>query len=169
MERKFFPLDKNYILRDAQRQQKQHLLAKTVGLVRQRYFDYYNPLGLIDDTVMRIKAYEVEGANLSFLDEFYETLSGIYRYQFGSNQLELLFDGASHQQKYETDWEQGYTAWLEEFCMKKSFLTAVFEATVFAPEDNAMHMVGRRLKVFLKQYFDINVCHRKGFPVLKSA
>lgn len=169
MERKFFPADKNYILRDAQAESRERMLRKTIEVVRQRYLDYYNPLGLVDNTITKITGYDVAEADLTFLIEFYDSLSGIYRYQYGSNQLELLFEGRSHQEKYASDWEDHYFEWVEAFCFKKCFITAIFEATIFAPADQTFYMVGRRLKVFLKQQFDLNICHRRGFPVLKSA
>ena len=88
MENRLFLLDKNYILKQAQNDLRLELQAQLVDIVKLGYFNYFNPLRLKDDISVQVEKYEAE--NLSFFDELYDILAGIYRYQIGDNQLELL-------------------------------------------------------------------------------
>src|SRR5665811_1706418 len=102
MLQKLFPLDKNYLFRQAQSTLEDSLLEKMVEELRVAYTLWYNPLGLVDDTYARILG------NTAFPTDrikiIYAQLCGIYRYQYASNQLEFLFDGRSHLEKYQEDW-----------------------------------------------------------------
>ena len=61
MIQKFFPLDKNYILETAQVIQMDVLLYELSETVKKYYLQRHNPMGLIDDTVLKIKAHELNG------------------------------------------------------------------------------------------------------------
>ena len=94
MKRRFFPFDKNYLLENAQMEQKDFLLKQLVQIVKEIYLLRYNPLGLKDKSIEKILS--TTAYNFQELSVFYEELAGFYRYKYSSNQLELLFDGSDH-------------------------------------------------------------------------
>ena len=160
MKRKYFPFDKNYLLKEAQSATREDLLASMVGTVKDCYQCYYNPLGLVDDTVKKIRGTEVK--NLEYFDEFYDDLAGIYRYKFGEVQLEFLWDGTSHQDKYRLEWQKTFDSWVKDFCHHQPFIRAVFELTTFYSPMCRPEHVQQRLKSFLVNYFDLKIYHYKG-------
>lgn len=165
---KFFPQDKNYILKEAQEATRQELLRQMIDTVRTQYLALHNPLGLVDDTIRFICSYD--RYYTGGLEELYEILAGIYRYQFGTNQLEFLFDGTTHYEKYCNEWSQTFRQWILQFCLRKSFLKAALEVTIFFPEDaTKTTMAGNRMKLFLRSEFDLTFNTRKGYPALKTA
>ena len=94
MEHRLFISDKNYLLKEAQFSQKNYLLQKLIRSVKRIYMEDCNPLGIMDDTILKLKDSKAFG--VEFLDRFYFELAGIYRFKYGENQLEFLFDGVSH-------------------------------------------------------------------------
>lgn len=167
MLQKLFPLDKNYILKEAQLATERELLTKLVHEVKFSYLLYCNPLGIEDDAILKIKNYN--RFNTSRLREFYENLAGIYRYKFGSNQLELLFDGKEHFEKYRDDWSEAFMEWTREFCKEENFLKAILEVTIFYPEGKKAFLAGNRLKTYISQHLYIKVYKYKGIVPLKIA
>ena len=167
MVQKYFKLDKNYILEQAQINSERELIVYLIDFAKKYYQDQFNPLGLLDEPVRRIKAHETEYTTR--LQEFYSNLSGIYRFQNADNQLELLFDGQDHYQKYLTDWKQSYKDWLIEFCNKPNFLKAVLELTVFYPEGRKSELAENRMKTFIQSQFDLKIYKHKGIVQMKIA
>ena len=167
MLQKLFPLDKNYILKEAQIATEHELLIQTVEVVKMSYLLYCNPLGLEDDTVLKIK--NCNTYQTVQLEGFYENLAGIYRYKFGSNQLELLFDGRNHFEKYQEDWSLAFMTWIRHFCKDENFLKAILEVTIFYPEGRKALLAGNRLKAYISQYLSIKVYKYKGIVPLKIA
>ena len=167
MVHKYFPFDKNYILEKAQFDQEERLIVYLINFVKAYYLATSNPLGLEDDTTKAIKAHET--IYLDRLTEIYRHLAGIYRFKYGQNQLELLFDGQDHYQKYVEDWKAKYKEWLHEFCTKPNFIKAVLELTVFFPEDRKALLAESRMKTFIQQHFDIKVYKYRGIIEMKIA
>lgn len=165
MHQKLFPLDKNYILKEAQLSAKQYLLNRLVQEVKSSYLLFCNPLGLEDDTVLKIKNYKT--FDTSHLEELYENLAGIYRYKFGSNQLEFLFDGKDHFEKYQEEWSEMFMEWVKNFCKEENFLKAILEVTIFYPKGRKALLAGNRLKAFIAQHLYIKVYKYKGIVPLK--
>lgn len=165
MQRKLFPLDKNYILQEAQAASKPYLLNALVEKVKACYLRYCNPLGLEDDTVLKIK--NCIDYDTHLLADFYEHLAGIYRFKYGSNQLEFIFDGRSHLEKYQEEWEAAFMGWVLEFCSEENFLKAILEVTIFYPKGRKALLAGNRLKVFIAQQFYMKVYKRRGIVPLK--
>ena len=91
MKRKLFPLDKNYILRQAQDAVEKEMMVMMVEELKKAFTRLFNPLELHDDTYLKI----ISGKSFPYDHLFiiYRQLAGIFRYKFGSNQLELRFDG----------------------------------------------------------------------------
>ena len=55
MTRRLFAFDKNHILMEVQAYQKDALVQFLTDFVKQYYLQNYNPLGLIDDTILEIQ------------------------------------------------------------------------------------------------------------------
>lgn len=166
MQHKLFPLDKNYILKEAQLTCRSSLLNNLVNEVKRCYLQFCNPLGLEDDTIIKIK--NCHQFNTQLLEELYEHLAGIYRFKFGSNQLEFLFDGKDHYEKYQEEWSETFMDWISGFCREENFLKAVLEVTVFYPKDRKALLAENRLKAFISQQFYIKVYKYKGIVPLRK-
>lgn len=167
MTRRFFPFDKNYLLENAQMEQKDTLLPEMVEIVKSIYLLRYNPLGLKDKSIVKIL--DTTTYNLQELSTFYEELAGLYRYKYSSNQLELLFDGSDHVEKYKTDWEKAFKSWIIEFSQSKSFLKGVLETAIFHVNDQQSQRAYSRLKNFVSDYFSIKIYKYKGIVPIKIA
>jgi len=159
--RKFFPLDKNYLLEEAQLSGQESLLLALIEKVKGQYELRHNPLQLRDSFSQRIISYKAK--NLKLLDGFYQTLAGIYRYKFGNNQLELLWDGQSHFEKYQREWTATFDQWTDEFCFREQFIQAVLDLSVFLPENRHAQLAENRMNFVMLQFFS----QKDGFPELK--
>ena len=168
MIQKYFPQDKNYILKEAQAYNQDRLLLELVEKTKFAYSVQCNPLGLVDETVSKIEsAYNYP---LEKLESFYLQLSGIYRYFYGAdNQLQFMFDGSGHFDKYQNEWEQKFHQWTDQFCMRPDFIKAILEMTIFYPTDRRAQLGENKLNVFLKGYFDVKIRKRKGESAYKIA
>lgn len=165
--RPLFPQDKNYILKEVQVDTKDTLLHHMVTKVRQTYLAKFNPLDLEDDTVRAIK--QCQQFILDHLDIFYWELAGVFRYRIGSNQLEFIFSGKSHYDKYHDDWTEAFDIWLEDFLMSPYFIRAVLEMTILAPNKRAALLAKDRMKVYLSQYFNLKVYKFRGIVPVEAA
>jgi len=168
VQRKFFLRDKNYILEQAQLSQRDPLLQYLIDFVRVEYLMRCNPLGLADDTSIRIKTSPVD--DYSKLHEFYMNLSGVFRYKYyGDNQLEFGFDGRDDFERYSEEWKTTFKTWTRSFCKQENFLKAILELTVLYPDDYTPQMAGLRLSYFITRTFEVKVDGAKGIVDLKAA
>lgn len=161
MLRKFFPLDKNYILEEAQLSLEDSLLQYLTDFVKVEYLLRCNPLGIMDEMAEKIQNHNQ--SDLRHLHEFYVNLMGIFRYtKYADNQLEFLFDCTDDFTKYQREWSEQFKAWTKEFCKHHSFLRAVLDLTVFYPADSPVLMVDNRMNAFITQHFNIRIHPQKG-------
>jgi hypothetical protein len=168
VQRKFFPRDKNYILEQAQLVQRDSMLHYLIDFVRVEYLMRCNPLGLADDTSIRIQTTVVE--DLTKLHEFYLTLSGVFRYKhYSDNQLQFVFDGRDDFERYQEEWATTFRRWTRSFCQHDNFLKAILELTVLYPDDYTPQMAGLRLSYFITKTFDVKIDGAKGIVEIKSA
>jgi hypothetical protein len=167
MDTKLFTLDKNYILKEAQIKLRAQLLRQLVSDVKSIYIEKHNPLGLLDDTISKIRS--TNDLEIDYLDSFYYELAGIYRMKYGENQLEFLFDGSSHYIKYKKEWKRKFQKWMNEFYNHKHFLRAVLEGSFLKPEEEIQKNIQIRLKLFLEQQFHLRVYKYRGIRKLKLA
>lgn len=165
MVQRFFKLDKNYILKEAQQAAREELLQQMVSFVKDTYLLQSNPLGLVDDTVLRIQ--KDSNPHTHKLHDFYRIIAGVYRFKHGSNQLELLFDGATHFEKYKQDWANAFTDYYRTFSQKPAFVRAVLEVTVFYPKQRKGQLAEARMRAFLSQQFDSLRIHKR-YGILES-
>ncbi|MGW8123773.1 hypothetical protein ACV07N_14040 [Roseivirga echinicomitans] len=169
MNQRLFLLDKNYILKQVQEDLKIELQKELIEEIKAGYFSLFNPLGLIDELSEKVQAFSA--SHFSFFDELYNTMAGIYRYQEEGNQLELLFDGRSHYEKYSADWKEGFHAYLKELCHKKNFILAGLELTVFHSPEKRLELAQNRMKVCTFEHFGLKIYKYKGIQkyISKSA
>ena len=168
--KKFFPLDKNYLLEKAQQLGRAGLLADLVEKVKTCYELKINPLGLADSFTTKIRHYKFNDdaqlpGSATLLDGFYENLAAIYRYKFGHNQLEFLWDGTDHLQYYQDVWRQTFNQWTDDFCRHDLFIQAVLDLTVFLPQKQETHMIENRMNHFILKHFEVKIHKTKGIMV----
>lgn len=160
-------MDKNYVLEEAQLSQVEPLLADLVEKVKIQYELKYNPLQLRDSFSQKIKVYQF--TNPQPLFTFYKTLAGIYRYKFGNNQLELLWGGESHYEKYKQEWAQAFDQWTNEFCQRHQFVQAILDLTVFLPENRHAQLAESRMNYVMLQFLEIKIYKSRGLVVMRVA
>jgi hypothetical protein len=159
--RKFFPLDKNYVLEEAQLSLKQSLLQYLVDFVKVEYLMRHNPLGIEDETTKKLKDHKSH--DFRHLEEFYVCTMGIFRYTYyHDNQLQFLFDGKNDFEKYQQEWSTQFKKWAKEFCRHPNFLRAVLDLTVFYPADSPVLMMDNRMNNFIIQHFEVKIHPQKG-------
>ena len=164
--KKLFKYDKNYILKEAQSSLKDELLLEMVKKVKTHYITYHNPLGLEDDTIIKIKSCQTYLT--TDFEDFYYSIAGIYRFKYSDNQLEMIFDGKDHLQKYKEEWKLAFFRWIREFLKYNNFIKAVLEAAIFCPDQKSLG-IHNRMKYFLINFFGIKVYKYKGIVELKVA
>jgi hypothetical protein len=159
--RKYFPLDKNYLLEQAQLRLMDQLLPELLEKAKTSYELHHNPLGLTDNFTARIRSFIPQ--DLKALEEFYLILAGVYRFRYGSNQLELLWDGSDHLQKYSLDWTKFFQESIAQFCADQLFVQAVLDLTVFLPRNNQPSLSGARMQNFILNRFKIKISKQSGY------
>lgn len=167
MVRKFFTLDKNYLLEKAQLASQDDLLIHLVEKIKIRYTELYNPLGIDDPLSLQIKNFKVR--NLQPLSAFYQNLAGVYRYKFGENQLEFLWDGKDHFEKYSSDWSNTFDDWTTSFCQNELFVRAVLDLTVLLPLNRKAQLAESRMNHFILQHFEVKFHRQRGIVEMKVA
>lgn len=161
MLRKFFPLDKNYVLEEAQLSLETSLLEYLVDYVKVQYMLQYNSLGLVDETVQRIEQHQSN--DFSKLHELYVSLMGIFRFRYyHDNQLEFSFDGRDPYDRYRDEWQAEFKKWVRGFCQHKNFIWGVLELTVFYPKEAEAKFIGERINVIITQFFEVKIHPQKG-------
>ncbi len=141
--------------------------ASLIEKIKEGYFTHFNPMRLQDDTTALIAAYRP--AHLAFFDEFYDVLCGIFRYKIGDNQLELLFDGLSHYEKYLLDWREAFLTWVDELSAKSNFIIAGLELSVYYSPDKKIELAQNRMKLCIYEHFGLKLYKHKGIQQYKKA
>lgn len=167
MIRKFFPLDKNYLLEEAQLALEGALLTQLLEKVKLHYQFIHNPLGLDDSFTRQIKNFTT--LNFKPLSDFYQNLAAVYRYKFGDNQLEFVWDGRDHQVKYQLEWTAVFEQWTDDFCKHELFLQAILDLTVFLPENRHAHLAENRMNHFILKHFEVKFHKSRGIVPMKVA
>jgi hypothetical protein len=165
--RKFFQLDKNYLLENTQLSLQHVLLSALLKKVKKTFELQHNPLLLEDDYFLKIRNHA--GDNFSRLHIFYHTLAGVYRYKFGENQLEILWSGQDHPEKYEKEWTEAFDHWTTIFCQNEQFLKAVLDLTVFHSPNIPAQMAENRMNYIILHYFELKIHKNHGFVDVKVA
>lgn len=162
---KLFPLDKNYILRQAQFALEDDLLDQMIYELRRSYTQLYNPLQLMDQTYFTIlNTCEFPKDHIQLI---YRQLCGIYRFQNRENQLELLFDGRSHFDKFKEDWEAEFIAWIKELGQHGQYIKSMLRMSLLFDTESRGLWAENHCKAFINHYFDLKIIKRQGELCLK--
>lgn len=167
MIQKLFPLDKNYILRQAQSVLEENLLDTMVFELKKSYTQLYNPLMLMDETFATIlDTYDYPKDRLRMI---YRQLCGIYRFKNKDNQLELLFDGRTHFEKFQEDWSAQLIAWIHELGYHEQYVKTMLRMTLLYDTESRAEWAENHCKFFINQHFELKIIKRKGELKLKIA
>lgn len=167
MIQKLFPLDKNYILRQAQSILEEQMLEMMVFELKKSYTQLYNPLMLMDETFAKIlDTYEYPKDRLRMI---YRQLCGIYRFKNKDNQLELLFDGRTHLEKFQEDWSLQLIQWVHELGYHEQYVKTMLRMTLLFDTESRAEWSENHCKFFINEYFELKIIKRKGELKLKSA
>jgi alpha-amylase/alpha-mannosidase (GH57 family) len=165
MIQKLFPLDKNYILRQSQTALEEEMLLFMVDELKKSYTTLFNPLQLVDETYAKIlNTHTFPKERLQLI---YRQLSGVYRFKYGSNQLEFLFDGRSHFEKYQDDWRAQLKIWCEQMGTHELYVKAVLRMTVLYDTESRAQWAENQCKSFINDFFDLKIIKRRGELRLK--
>jgi len=165
MIEKIFPLDKNYILRQAQFVLEEELIDRMVFELKQSYTMLYNPLLLMDETYTNILStfdYPVDRIRM-----IYRQLCGIYRFKNRDNQLELLFDGRSHFDKFKEDWESTFVRWIRVLGQNEQYVKTMLRMTLLYDTHTRAEWAENHCKAYINQFFELKVIKRQGELKLK--
>lgn len=165
MIQKLFPLDKNYILRQAQSVLEEEMIDRMIFELKRSYTFLYNPLCLMDQTYAHILDcfdFPRERARL-----IYRQLCGIYRYKHGENQLELLFDGRTHFEKFQEDWSDALVGYVQELGIHEQYVKTMLRMTLLFDTETRAEWAENHCKAFINQYFELKVVKRQGELRLK--
>jgi len=135
IEEKYFPQDKNYLLKSVQAFSKEALLDHWLQGILQAYTYQHNPMGLVDDFILELQ--EKIGSAKVLLAENYDVLAAIYRHNHSDNQLEIMWDGRSHMEAYDSDWKGMYRLWTQELSHIKEIQRPIIKFAV--SEDGVNH------------------------------
>lgn len=155
-----FEKDKNIILKAAQEVNFEKLSKLMASIVIDSYTTLFNPLGLVDDTYQRILDYQFD--NTSELKGIYDNLGVAYRYKYGDNQLEIIWDGMSHEEKYAEEWSKTFKNWVNELSVNPNFVKGILQLSVFNDGDKNVIFVKNGLKAIINDFFEIKIVTRKG-------
>jgi hypothetical protein len=168
--KKFFPLDKNYLLEQAQMLSRGRLVRNLLELVKTQYELKVNPLGLEDSFTIKIRKFELkDDVGSSSLNAFYDNLSGIYRFKHGHNQLDFLWDGTDHLEHYQQEWQETFMRWTRGFCRDELFIQAVLDLTVFFPQNKDANMIENRMNHFIEKHFEVRISKNASGLKLRAA
>lgn len=160
---KYFHQDKNTILRAAQGFVEPQLLNRWVKIALDCYMSMENPMGLVDDFIMRLKS--VETYDTDFLAELYEILSAIYRLKKGNNQLEFIWDGRSHYEVYAENWSEWFDEYVYQLCIQPEVYRGILKACILQEGTNTKFLYYGIRKSMLAQ-FNLKITRNKN---LKTA
>jgi hypothetical protein len=166
MIQKIFPLDKNYILRQAQSLREEALIDRMIFELKCSYTTLYNPLQLIDETYLKIL--DTDDFPRDRVRLIYRQLSGIYRYTHGENQLEMLFDGRSHLEKFQNDWSAALVKYISNLGTHGQYVKTMLRMTVLFDTESRAEWAENHCKSFINQQFEVKIIKRKGELILKN-
>ena len=128
IEEKYFSQDKNYLLKSVQAFSKEILLDQWLRQILTAYSQQHNPMGLEDDFIIELKQKISRGIDL--LADNYDILAAIYRHNHADNQLEIMWDGRSHMEAYDSEWKEMYAKWIEQLSLNKDIQRPIVKYAV---------------------------------------
>lgn len=165
MIEKLFPLDKNYILRQAQSAKEEELIGLMINELKRSYTFLYNPLMIMDHTYSRIL--NSNEFPLDWVRMIYRQLCGIYRYRNGNNQLEFLFDGRTHLEKFQDDWTEALIGYVRQLGQHEQYVKTMLRMTLLYDTKSRAEWAENHCKSFINHNFDLKIVKRHGELRLK--
>ncbi len=162
---KLFPRDKNYILRQAQYVKEDEFIGLMIMELKRSYTILYNPLQIMDQTYSKI--INTNEVPLDRVRIIYRQLCGIYRYKNDNNQLEFLFDGRTHLEKFQDDWAEALLGYLRQLAYNEQYVKTMLRMTLLFDTDSRAQWAENNCKSFISQYFDLKFVKRRGELLLK--
>ncbi|SHN24343.1 hypothetical protein SAMN04488057_11353 [Cyclobacterium lianum] len=166
MAKKLFPLDKNYILQQAQIAMEKEMMVLMLEELKDAFVRLFNPLKLQDDTYLQILKEDTFPQN--HLSLIYQQLAGIYRFRYGSNQLEILFDGKTHFEKYQEDWALCLRKWLLSLGQQETYVKTMLRMTLLYDGPTRAVFAENRCKSVINDFFGLSIVKRKGDLLMKT-
>lgn len=131
VDEKYFTQDKNYLLKTVQAFSKEFLLKQWMEEILSAYNQMHNPMGLEDDFTIELR--EKIHSGVSLIEESYDILAAVYRYDYDDNQLSFQWDGRTHMEVYDADWKAMFKHWTEQLSQIKEIQRPILR---FAVSDN---------------------------------
>lgn len=128
IEEKYFSQDKNYLLKSVQAFSKEILLDQWLQQILASYSIQHNPMGLEDDFMLELKQKISQAKGL--LEDNYNIIAAIYRHNHADNQLEIMWDGRSHMEAYDSDWKEMYSNWIQKLSLIKDVQRPIIKYAV---------------------------------------
>jgi hypothetical protein len=146
---------------------EEQMLEVMVFELKKSYTQLYNPLMLMDETFAKIlDTYEYPKDRLRMI---YRQLCGIYRFKNKDNQLELLFDGRTHLEKFQEDWSLQLIQWVHELGYHEQYVKTMLRMTLLFDTESRAEWSENHCKFFINEYFELKIIKRKGELKLKIA
>ncbi len=165
IEAKYFPADKNYLLKTVQAFSKQALMEKWASHAYEGYMCQENPLGLEDDFTIQIKSEIHKG--VAILDETYDLLAAVYRYKYGENQLSFLWDGRTHMEYYDDEWRKAFIQWATTLSTHRDVYRTIIKAAMADTRMNT-DFLSLTLRRFVLKYFNVRLTRAQRLLALSA-
>ena len=135
--------------------------------LKKSYTQLYKPLMLMDETFAKIlDTYEYPKDRLRMI---YRQICGIYRFKNKGNQLELLFDGRTHLEKFQEDWSRQLLEWVHELGYHEQYVKTMLRMTILFDTESRAEWSENHCKFFINESFDLKIIKQKGELKLKTA
>ncbi|MEM6815859.1 MAG: hypothetical protein AAF600_15970 [Bacteroidota bacterium] len=154
IEEKYFLQDKNHLLKTVQAFSKDILLDVWLQEILTAYGLQHNPMGLEDDFIFELNKKIFAAKNL--LEDPYNTLAAIYRFDYGDNQLTFQWDGRTHMEVYDSDWKTMYTHWVKQLSLIKEIQRPVLRYAVSDQQTNT-GFLRQSIKRGILSFFNIRL------------
>ena len=160
MAEKQFQNDKNYILKNIQKECRNEFLINLIRKSVNAYEQKSNSLKLNDSISNYLKKNNIKDFNN--LNFFYRKLSAIYRFKYGETQLSFLWDGRSHEDYYKERWRSFFTVETEKLINNISILKMILSVTVFNLGKDRILSNQYKLSSYIRMNLNAQVFKRKG-------
>lgn len=133
---------------------KEKLLLDWLDEVLSCYSFQHNPMGLEDDFIIELRAKIT--ASKPLIEDLYDVLAAIYRYDHADNQLEFQWDGRTHMEVYDADWKAMYTGWIKQLSLLKEIQRPIIRYAVSGNLTNT-EFLQQSIRKGILNYFNIRL------------
>ncbi len=154
VEDKYFSQDKNYLLKTVQAFSKENLLEQWLQEILNAYNLQHNPMGLEDDFTLELRRKILTSKDL--VEEAYDLLAAVYRFDYGDNQLTFQWDGRTHMEVYDADWKAMYQHWTKQLSLIKEIQRPIVRHAVSSGITNT-EFLRQSIKRGIQTYFGVRI------------